>query len=173
MQNAVKMKSDRVVLKAFVERAGLDPKKLNNPNKNWILPAAFTFVTHNEKQGWKGARVVEYLHSVKNVPIKDLAEQIRKLGGIERIVDLAAKEDPRRVKPLGGIQKGGKVRSAANKNLIKAVNVREESNGNDVDETDDWDVMIDDDDHDENGGRAPQQRPLALRAGQYTARSAR
>ena len=96
MESVIDMRSDTDELKEFVERNDIDPKKLNNPNKNWITLAAFTFVS-GEDQGWKCARVAEFLYDFKKVPINQIAEEIRKLGGIEKIVRLAAEEDPRRL----------------------------------------------------------------------------
>jgi hypothetical protein len=107
MQSVIEMRSDIDALKEFVERNGLDPKKLNNTNKNWITLAAFTFVS-GENLAWKCARVAEFLYDFKKVPINQLADQIRKLGGIEKIVRIAAKEDPRQLKGPRGIKKGGK-----------------------------------------------------------------
>lgn len=144
MENAVKMKSDGAALKAFVKRAGIDPKKLKSPNTSWITPAAFTFVTHNEQQGWKGARVAEFLIDFKKVPISKLSEHMRKLGGIEKIVKFAAKEDPRQIKHPGHIKKGGKALSVAKKNPFKSAKAHKESADADVERTEDWDTPGDD-----------------------------
>jgi hypothetical protein len=108
MEQVIEMRSDPAALEDFVKRAGINSKKLKSSNASWIAPAAFTFVTHNEQQGWKGARAAEFLHDFMKVPIGELAEQMRKLGGIEKIVNLAAKEDPRQLKDPGGTKKGGK-----------------------------------------------------------------
>jgi hypothetical protein len=107
MQSVIEMRSDIDALKEFVERNDIDAKKLNNTNKNWITLAAFAFVS-GENLGWKCARVAEFLYDFKKVPINHLAEQIRKLGGIEKIVRLAAEEDPRQLKGPCGIKKAGK-----------------------------------------------------------------
>jgi hypothetical protein len=99
MASVVAMRSDSKELKKFLECASIEGKKVNGAKKTWITEAAFSFVCRNEKQGWKAARVMEFLHDVKKVPIDELADQMKKLGGIERIVRMAAKEDPR--KPSG------------------------------------------------------------------------
>jgi hypothetical protein len=109
MQSVIDMRSDIDALREFVERNDLDPKKLNNTKKTWITLAAFTLVS-GENLGWKCARVAEFLYDFKKVPINQLADQIRKLGGIEKVVRLAAKEDPRQPKGPGDIRNGGKLR---------------------------------------------------------------
>jgi hypothetical protein len=104
MQSVIDMRSDTDALKEFVERNDIDPKKLNNANKSWITLAAFTFVS-GEDLGWKCARVAEFLYDFKKVPVNQIAEKIRRVGGIEKIVRLAAEEDPRQLKDTGGIKK--------------------------------------------------------------------
>lgn len=150
MENVVEMRSSRVALAEFVNDAGIVSKNLKKLDANWIASAAFTFVIGKEQEGWKAARVAEFLHGFKGVPIEELAEQMRKLGGIEKIMKLAAKEDPRRVKPLGGVKKGGKARHADKKNPFKSAKVRKEE-VDEVDEMEDWGTPIPDnnDDHDE------------------------
>ena len=106
LESVIEMKSDTDALKEFVDRNDIDPKKLKNAKKNWITLAAFTFVS-GKNLGWKCVRVAEFLYDFKKVPINKLAEQIRKLGGIEKIVKLAAEEDPRQVKDPGGVKKKG------------------------------------------------------------------
>jgi hypothetical protein len=145
MESVIDMRSDTDALKEFVERNGIDPKKLNNVNKNWITLAAFTFVS-GEDLGWKCARVAEFLYGIKKVPINQIAEQIRKLGGIEKIVRLAAEKDPRQLKDPGGIKKGGKASSAVKKKLLKFAKARKESTGDDADGAVDWDAPADVDD---------------------------
>ena len=49
MESVIDMRSDTDALKEFVERNGIDPKKLNNVNKNWITLAAFTFVSGEDR----------------------------------------------------------------------------------------------------------------------------
>jgi hypothetical protein len=100
LESVIEMKSDTDALKEFVERNDIDPKI----PKNAITLAAFTFVS-GKNLGWKCVRVAEFLYDFKKVPINKLAEQIRKLGGIEKIVKLAAEEDPRQVKDPGGVKK--------------------------------------------------------------------
>jgi hypothetical protein len=138
MQTVIEMRSDIDALKEFVERNHLDPKKLNSTNKNWITLAAFTFVS-GENLGWKCARVAEFLYDFKKVPINQLADQIRKLGGIEKIVGFAAKEDPRQLKGPGGIKKGGKTGLGEGPHRrLKAVSIDEYVSGKDSnDEPDD------------------------------------
>jgi hypothetical protein len=133
MQSVIEMRSDTGALKEFVERNDIDPKKLNNPNKNWITLAAFTFVS-GEDQGWKCARIAEFLYDFKKVPINQLAEQIQKLGGIEKIVRLAAEKDPRQLKDPGGIkEKGGKVGKGPRR-PVKAASADEHISGADQDD---------------------------------------
>jgi hypothetical protein len=144
MESVINMRSDTTALKEFVERNDIDPKKLTNANRSWITSAAFTFVSNGEEQGWKCARVAEFLYDFKKVPINQLAEQIRKLGGIEKIVRLAAEEDPRQLKNPGGIKKGSKARSAVKKNPFKSANAHKASTGDDADGAEDWDGPGDD-----------------------------
>jgi hypothetical protein len=143
MENVLELRSTRAALKEFVEDAGIDSKKLKKMDTNWIASAAFTFVIGNEQEGWKAARVAEFLYGFKEVPIKDLAEQMRKLGGIEKIVRLAAKEDPRRPPPSSGTKAG----SARQKHAKVTKDEAPES-----DPDDDWEEPADDDasksDHD-------------------------
>jgi hypothetical protein len=98
MGSVVELRSDDAALKAFVKKADIDPEKIEDTDRSWITTAAFTFVTHNEQQGWKAGRVAEFLHDKKKVPVGQLAEAIREGGGIEKIVRVAAEEDPRRPK---------------------------------------------------------------------------
>jgi hypothetical protein len=145
MESVVEMRSDADALKEFVERNDIDPKKLDSPDKNWITVAAFTFVS-GENLGWKCVRVAEFLYDFKKVPINELAEQLRKLGGIEKVVSLAAEEDPRQLKDPGGIKKGSKASSAVKKSSLKSTNARKEITGDDADGAEDWDAPGDDDD---------------------------
>ena len=145
MQSVIDMRSDADALKEFIQRNGIGPKKLNNPDKSWITVAAFTFVS-GEELGWKCARVAEFLYDIKKVPIDQIAEQIRKLGGIEKIVRLAAEENPRQLKDPVGIKKGRKASSAVKKKLLKFAKARKESTGDDADGVDDWDAPGDVDD---------------------------
>jgi hypothetical protein len=145
MESVIDMRSDTDALKEFVQRNGIEPKKLNSANKSWITLAAFTFVS-GEDLGWKCARVAEFLYDVKKVPINQIAERIRKLGGIEKIVRLAAEENPRQLKDPGGIKKGGKASSAVKKKSLKFAKARKESTGDDADGADDWDALGDVDD---------------------------
>jgi hypothetical protein len=94
MRSVIRMRSDAKELLEFVERNNLRSK--TTPDKSWIASAAFSFVNHSEKQGWKDARVAEFLVDVKKVPIGKLAKEILRLGGIAKIIERAAKEDPRR-----------------------------------------------------------------------------
>jgi hypothetical protein len=133
MQSVVEMRSDIDELKEFVERNDIDPKKLDNTDKKWITLVAFTFVS-GENLGWKCARVAEFLYDFKKVPINQLAEQIRKLGGIEKIVRLAAEEDPRQLKDPGGIKKKGSKAGKGPRRPLKAASADEHISGVDQDD---------------------------------------
>jgi len=145
MESVINMRSDADALKEFIERNDIDPKKLKHANKSWITLAAFTFVSSGEDQGWKCARVSEFLYDFKKVPINKLAKQIRKLGGIEKIVRLAAEEDPRQLKDPGDSKKGSKDSSAVKKSSLKTADAHKESTDDDADGVEDWDAQGDDD----------------------------
>jgi hypothetical protein len=96
MAEVVKLRADEDELAAFLATADIERPEIEPQNKNWITLAAVSFVTHNKQLAWKGARVLDYLYDIKKVPLNKLASKIRKLGGIEKIVKIAAEKDPRR-----------------------------------------------------------------------------
>jgi len=62
------------------------------------------------KLAWKYARVLEYLHDKKKVPLAHLAREMKVRGGIERLTGLAAQENPRRKKnDVGDFRKNASV----------------------------------------------------------------
>jgi hypothetical protein len=134
MQSVLEMRSDSDALMEFIERYDMTSEKLKGKNNSWITSTAFTFV-FGEKLGWKCARAAEFLYDFKKVPIDQLAEQIRKLGGFEKIVRLAAKEDPRRAAPPATAKKKLESNSEKKNSAFKSANVKETQSSDD----DDWD----------------------------------
>jgi hypothetical protein len=139
MAEVVRLRSDKDALEAFVVAAGIERSESESQNKKWITLAAVSFVTHNKQLAWKGARVLEYLYDTKKVPLNKLASRIRNQGGIEKIVKIAAEEDPRHRKDPGGVKKGSKTIPAPKKNPFKSANAGKERAGDDADGAKDWD----------------------------------
>jgi hypothetical protein len=98
MGAAVELRSNEPELKKFAVLAKANVKEMTTDNE-LITRAAVEFVIPG-KLSWKAARVLNYLHDFKGVPIDELAEKLEELGGIEKLVRAAAREQPRRTKEL-------------------------------------------------------------------------
>jgi hypothetical protein len=97
-----------------------------------------------KKLAWKRARVVEHLHDFHGVPVGKIAAEIRKLGGVEAVVRLAAEEDPLRPKSKSDAGKGGGTKTGRaasgtdSRRPLKAASADEHISGEDSnDEPDD------------------------------------
>jgi hypothetical protein len=112
MKNVVQMWLKPRELEEFVKRNGISPEKSKKKKRGWLIYAAFEVVFG--AASWKPARGTEFLHQFKKVPVDQLAGQIRKSGGFEKLVALASKEDPRRVKQDRGGKEGKEERSRDN-----------------------------------------------------------
>jgi len=138
MKMVVELSSDKGALAAFAKHAGMNELKFQR-DKSSLANAVFTYVVGSEQLGWKGARAAEFLHHFKKVPLDKLADAFRKYGGIEKVVALAAKEDPRRP------PSSGRKADAARRKHPKVT--KDEVPGHD----DDWGEPIDDDGEQEPG----------------------
>lgn len=98
MEAAIKMMADKNALDEFVTRNSIDRQKFEKKGVRWIVLCAFAFVTDSPGQGWKAARIAAFLYYTRKIPIGRLARQMKKLGGIEELLKLAAQEDPKRSK---------------------------------------------------------------------------
>jgi hypothetical protein len=96
MAEVVKLRSDEDALEAFIVATGAERPTVQSQSRSWITVAAVSFVTHNRQLAWKGARVLDYLYDVRKIPLDNIAQEIREQGGIEKILKIAAEEDPRR-----------------------------------------------------------------------------
>jgi hypothetical protein len=73
----------------------------DDQSQSWITQAVMVYVTDAKsknamKLAWKRARVLDHLHDFHGISPKKIPAQIRQRGGIEAIIRLAAKENPRR-----------------------------------------------------------------------------
>lgn len=96
MAEVVKLRSDEDELEAFIVATGAERPTVESQSRSWITVAAVSFVTHNRQLAWKGARVLDYLYDVREISLDNIAQEIREQGGIEKILKIAAEEDPRR-----------------------------------------------------------------------------
>lgn len=96
MAEVVKLRSDEDELEAFIAATGAERPTVERQSRSWITVAAVSFVTHNRQLAWKGARVLDYLYDIRKIPLDNLAQEIREQGGIEKILKIAAEDDPRR-----------------------------------------------------------------------------
>ena len=144
MMSVMQMMADKNELLEFVSRNDINRKNYEAKGASWITLSAFVFVTGNYGMGWKGARISEFLHRVRQVPVKKLSAAFEKLGGIEKILKLAVEEDPKiakRAKAKGG-KKGSKPAH------MKKPKMQSEllANENDDEADEDWDEGTVDDD---------------------------
>lgn len=73
----------------------------------------------DQKLAWKRARVILYLRDKKKVVCRDIPDKIAELGGIEKIVRLAGKDDPKSPRPTN-ISTNRKTRPSSSSDLKRA-----------------------------------------------------
>lgn len=99
LKSVVMMAKDKRALAIFVKRNKINRNRPKKSDVASIADAAFAFVTCSKGgAGWKGARACLFLHEVRKIRIRDIAEKLDELGGIGEVIKLAAAEDPRRSK---------------------------------------------------------------------------
>jgi hypothetical protein len=102
MKLALELQADKANLKSFLVLAKQNqPKGENIDSLSWIVRKVMIFATgagseSAKKLALKRARGAEYVHVDLAIPIKKMPQKIKEMGGIEKIVKLAAKKDPRR-----------------------------------------------------------------------------
>jgi hypothetical protein len=104
-------------VKAFLKLPGaVRLQKNSRKSQSWITASVFAYITGAKSEDalkivWKRARVLEHLHDYHGVSPGDIAEEIRRRGGIEAVARLAAKEDPRRRKSEEDTGHGGQTKT--------------------------------------------------------------
>jgi hypothetical protein len=102
MPIVVQLRNDKAALRNFTRIAKIAPKLIGNLNSPaWITNAVMSFVMkvkskNTRKLAWKRARALDYLYDIKKTPLAKIAKALKKAGGVEKIVRLAGKKNPRR-----------------------------------------------------------------------------
>jgi hypothetical protein len=98
----LKLRSSNRSLRRFLKLTKVERTvSRDDQSQSWITQAVMVYVTdakseNAKKLAWKRARVLDHLHDFHGVPVEKIAAEIRKRGGVEAVVRLAAKENPRR-----------------------------------------------------------------------------
>jgi hypothetical protein len=102
MKIVVSLRNDQRDLPMMLRRV---QKRLTDPPQDAsnLTATILAYVTGAKSESalkivWKHARVLEYLHDHKKVPLAHLAREFRIRGGIEKLALKAAQECPRRTK---------------------------------------------------------------------------
>jgi hypothetical protein len=102
MKIVVEIRDDEAHLPKMLRRLRARPRNPRQRESN-LTDTVVEYVTspsteNGFKIAWKYARVLEYLHDHKKVPLAHLAREIKLRGGIEKLTRKATKEFPRRNK---------------------------------------------------------------------------